>query len=67
MKDKLAELKQRGLVHWDMLIPPERRPPLPQRAYWLVRDDPWDDDKPTEEMFHRAYVKCAEVVVHPRC
>eukprot|EP00729_Bicosta_minor_P004691 gene4691-19584_t len=50
LKAKLAELKRRGLVHWDMLIPPERRPPLPQRAYW---DDPWDDNKPTEEMFHR--------------
>ena len=35
--EKVHELRERGLVHWDMLIPIERRPPVPSRPYWMNR------------------------------
>jgi len=45
LKDKVRELKLRGIRHWDMLIPVGRRPPMPTRPYWLSRGDPWDKDE----------------------
>ena len=43
-----------------MLIPVERRPPLPERPYWLFNDDPWDDDKVSAAVYSAVLVRmCA--------
>eukprot|EP00037_Helgoeca_nana_P027901 m.323767 g.323767 ORF g.323767 m.323767 type:complete len:822 (-) comp27627_c0_seq4:5995-8460(-) len=48
--EKIVELRGTGLVYWDQLIEPSRRPERPIRPYWLVENDPWDDYVPTKEM-----------------
>eukprot|EP00039_Didymoeca_costata_P014117 m.224292 g.224292 ORF g.224292 m.224292 type:complete len:816 (+) comp15950_c0_seq2:367-2814(+) len=52
---KIKELQGTGLSHWAQLIPEHLRPDLTGRPYWLVPEDPWDEDKPSPEMFIKAY------------
>ncbi|EGD83158.1 hypothetical protein PTSG_03789 [Salpingoeca rosetta] len=53
-----------GVVTWDMFVPPHKRPPHRPLPYWMTRGDE-DDDRPTPEMYQKAYAFNTKRILGP--